>query len=204
LRAISRRSGLGAAAGASHRRRRLPFRLRPGTMVCRRGCSRRDLGRHGVGCRRGGSAGAGAHVGHMVAGNLCGRERLMRFTREAGVDEQSADEQEPGARPSEQPPAFRDSRGRRSDGAAGRCPMRATALPRRRRIDVDLLQRLDSLPLRPPDLVLIGEDDSRRRAHRTAVQVNATDFGGPHTETTSQSAFRDDLSRGLLVGWPIT
>lgn len=189
---------------ASHGPRRLPFRLRSGPMACRHGGSRRDLGGHGVGGRRGGSAEAGGHVGHMVGGDLCGRERLMPFTREAGVDEQSSDEQEPGARPSEKPPGFRDSRGRRSDGAVGRYPMRAIAFPMRRRIDVDLLQRLESLTLRPPDQILLGEDDSPRMAHRTAVQVNATDFAGPHAEITSEPAFRDDLSRGLLVGWPIT
>jgi hypothetical protein len=189
-RVASRRSRPGAAVVASHSGRRCPFRPCPGPMARRRDRSHGDLDRHDVGCRRR-LAGEGGHVGHLVRGNLRRKRRLMRFAREACGREQTSGEQEASACHSQKPPTVRASRGRTSDGAVGRYAMRAAALPGRRRIEVALLPRVDSLTFRPPEQVFIGEGNSRRRAAWAAVQIDSSDFTGAHTETTNEPAFRD-------------
>jgi len=79
----------------------------------------------------------------------------MGLARKTSRHEQSAREQDAGARHPQKPPMIRAPRGLRSNGDVGRNPIRAAALPESRDIDVDWLQRLDSLPFRPPDQVFI-------------------------------------------------
>jgi hypothetical protein len=115
----------------------------------------------------------------------------MRLAGEACGHEQTSGKQEASACHSQKSPTVRDPRGRPSGGAVGRYPMRAAAVPGRRRVEVDLLRRVDSLTFRPPDQVFIGEGDSRRCVAWAAVQINSSDSTGAHTEITSEPAFRD-------------
>jgi len=126
-------------------------------MAWRRGGSYDDLSRHGhgIGGRQGGPTAQGGHAGHLVGGNLRRERSLLGFAREARGHEQSAGQQEADARHSQKPPMIRDPQERRSNGAVGRDSIRTAALPRSRDIDVDLLQGLDSLTLRPPDQVFV-------------------------------------------------